>query len=225
MMDNESFYIILPSNTPFPENRTSEFVVKLPNIIDISGGNWTVSLSSIIYPLTFSGFEEQQKITIHFDDDSASPLVIVLPRQLQFFSARQLATILNNEVLKYYYKYTTELKTASDSTAETKVVKKHKRQLSSKQQEVYDQIDALNIQSDIDSIKQSIERTKLQLSDIIYLIDTVDGVLENKLTLFKEGLTAKDETTKTLLDEIIQDKKRFYDLRIKHESKLKKLSN
>ena len=131
---------------------------------------------SIIYPLTFSGFEEQEKITIHFDDDSASPLVIVLPRQLQFFSARQLAAILNNEVLKYYYKNTTELKATSDSTAETKVLKKHKRQLSSKQQEVYDQIDALNIQSDIDSIKQSIERTKLQLSDIIYLIDTVDGV-------------------------------------------------
>ena len=79
--------------------------------------------------------------------------------------------------------------------------------MSSKQQEVYDQIDALNIQSDLDSIKQSIERTKLQLSDIIYLIDTVDGVLENKLTLFKEGLTAKNETTETLLHEIIKIKK------------------
>ena len=212
-MDNESFYIVLPSNTPFPENRTSEFVVKLPNIINLSDGNWTVSLSSIIYPLTFSGFEEQQKITIHFDNDSASPLVVVLPRQLQFFSARQLATVLNNEVLKYYYKYTTELKAAS--SAETKVVKKHKRQLNSKQQEVYNQIDALNVQSDLDSIKQSIERTRLQLSDIIYLIDTVDGVLENKLTLFKEDITAKDETTETLLHEIKQDKQSFYDLKDK----------
>ena len=79
--------------------------------------------------------------------------------------------------------------------------------MKSKQQEVYDQIDVLNIQSDLDSIKQSIERTKLQLSDIIYLIDTVDWVLENKLTLFKENLTAKDETIETLLHEIIQDKK------------------
>ena len=120
---------------------------------------------------------------------------------------------MNNEVLKYYYKYTTELKAAS--SAETKVVKKHKRQLNSKQQEVYNQIDALNVQSDLDSIKQSIERIRLQLSDIIYLIDTVDGVLENKLTLFKEDITAKDETTETLLQEILQDKKRFYDLKDK----------
>ena len=35
----DSFYIVLPSNTLFPGNTTSQFTVKLPNIIDLTDGN------------------------------------------------------------------------------------------------------------------------------------------------------------------------------------------
>jgi len=51
----DTFYTVLPSNTPFHGNTTSDYLVKLPNIIDLSDGNWTVGLSSIVYPQSFTG--------------------------------------------------------------------------------------------------------------------------------------------------------------------------
>ena len=57
----ESFYVVLPSNTIFAGNTTSQYTVKLPNIIDLSDGRWEVALSSITYPLTFSGVEKRKK--------------------------------------------------------------------------------------------------------------------------------------------------------------------
>lgn len=93
----ESFYLVLPSNTPFPGNTTSDYLVKLPNIIDLSDGNWSVALSSIIYPLSFSGIDEEQKIEIHYEDDKVS--TINIPKRLQYSSVKQFENIINESIL------------------------------------------------------------------------------------------------------------------------------
>ena len=53
-----SFYVVLASNTKkdssFTEsNRQGNFLTRLPDILDFSEGEWTVGLSSIIYPVSF----------------------------------------------------------------------------------------------------------------------------------------------------------------------------
>ena len=90
----DSFYIILPSNTPFPGNRTSDYIVKLPNIIDLSDGNWTVALSSIIYPLSFIGSEDDEKILINYKNGKST--TIKIPRRIQYESEKEFEIILNN---------------------------------------------------------------------------------------------------------------------------------
>jgi hypothetical protein len=92
----DSFYIVLASNTPFPGNKTSDYIVKLPNIIDLSDGNWSVALSSIVYPLSFSGIEESQTITITYNDNST--VVIDIPKRLQYSSINQFANVLNDTI-------------------------------------------------------------------------------------------------------------------------------
>jgi hypothetical protein len=92
----DSFYIVLPSNTAFLGNKTSDYIVKLPNIIDLSDGNWSVALSSIVYPLSFSGIEESQTITIIYSDNST--LVIDIPQRLQYSSIKQFTNVLNDTI-------------------------------------------------------------------------------------------------------------------------------
>ena len=54
-----SFYVMLPSNTNIEGNTPSSFTCRLPNVIDLSEGEWTVGLSSIIYPGSFYGDDKQ----------------------------------------------------------------------------------------------------------------------------------------------------------------------
>ena len=96
-MEADSFYIVLPSNTPVPGNRTSDYLVKFPNIIDLSDGNWTVALSSIVYPLSFSGVEEEQRITIHYENKE--PVTILIPKRVQYNSIEELENILNETII------------------------------------------------------------------------------------------------------------------------------
>jgi hypothetical protein len=65
-MDN--FYVVLPSNTPTEGNKTSHYTVRLPETLNLDS-NWTVALSSIIYPISFTslGTQENQFITIKKD--------------------------------------------------------------------------------------------------------------------------------------------------------------
>jgi hypothetical protein len=65
-MDN--FYVVLPSNTPTEGNKTSHYTVRLPEELNLDS-NWTVALSSIIYPISFTslGTQENQFITIKKD--------------------------------------------------------------------------------------------------------------------------------------------------------------
>jgi hypothetical protein len=47
---SNSFYLIVPSNTPgFPDNRTNKFKIHLPKKL-IFDGSWVVGLTGIIYP-------------------------------------------------------------------------------------------------------------------------------------------------------------------------------
>ena len=70
----DSFYLFLPSNTKEqsstikqPENNIpANFTIRYPNVLDLSDGEWTVALSSIIYPISFSGEKEEDYwIEIH----------------------------------------------------------------------------------------------------------------------------------------------------------------
>ena len=94
----DSFYVVLPSNTPYPENKTSDYLVKLPNIIDLSDGNWTVALSSIVYPQSFSSTEEKQIIKIHYDNNSIDEITI--PKDIKIKSIKHLEKIVNESFSK-----------------------------------------------------------------------------------------------------------------------------
>lgn len=48
---SNSFYIIIPSNTPgFPNNKTNKFKIHLPKKLIFDGPGWVVGLTGIIYP-------------------------------------------------------------------------------------------------------------------------------------------------------------------------------
>jgi hypothetical protein len=54
-MSGTHFYLTLPSNASldvFPDNKTTEYRVKLPQPIELDG-NWEVGLYSISYPHTW----------------------------------------------------------------------------------------------------------------------------------------------------------------------------
>jgi hypothetical protein len=98
----DSFYTVLPSNTPFPGNITSDYLVKLPNIIDLSDGNWSVALSSIVYPNSFSGIEEAQTVTIIYNDNTTS--LIDIAQKLQYKSVQQFSKVLNDTIYDSIFK-------------------------------------------------------------------------------------------------------------------------
>ena len=50
---------MLPSSTKGEDNIPSDFTVRLPNVLDLSEGEWTVGMSSIIYPGSFYGDDKQ----------------------------------------------------------------------------------------------------------------------------------------------------------------------
>uniref|UniRef100_A0A914P2I3 Uncharacterized protein n=1 Tax=Meloidogyne incognita TaxID=6306 RepID=A0A914P2I3_MELIC len=64
----DSFYVVLPSNSEDVEgNTTSKFTVRMPDTLELDS-SWTVALSNIIYPFSFSllgDSEEQESITIY----------------------------------------------------------------------------------------------------------------------------------------------------------------
>ena len=54
-MSGTHFYLTLPSNSSlsiFPDNKTTSYRVKLPQVIDLNG-NWEVGLYTISYPNTW----------------------------------------------------------------------------------------------------------------------------------------------------------------------------
>lgn len=107
------FYLLIP---PFPGNTTSEYTVKLPNVIDLSDGNWAVALSSIVFPLTFTGVEEEEKITIYYNDGTSHDTII--PRRIQYNTIKEFEKALNHIIMTSRFEST--LLTAITAAADAK---------------------------------------------------------------------------------------------------------
>ncbi|KAL3078626.1 hypothetical protein niasHT_035109 [Heterodera trifolii] len=66
-----SFFVILPSNTPaFVGNKTNKFKVHLPKKLMFDGAGWMVGLSGIIYPNSWAklGTSDRQYVIVHLHD-------------------------------------------------------------------------------------------------------------------------------------------------------------
>ncbi|KAL3107743.1 hypothetical protein niasHT_012256 [Heterodera trifolii] len=66
-----SFFVILPSNTPgFVGNKTNKFKVHLPKKLVFDGAGWMVGLSGIIYPNSWAklGTSDRQYVIVHLHD-------------------------------------------------------------------------------------------------------------------------------------------------------------
>lgn len=98
----DSFYIILPSNTPYEGNTTSKFTVRLPDTIELDS-NWTVAISSIIYPTSFVklGADQAQWVSIFWKNKQTHRYYIP---SLSFKNITELESSLN----KYFNKYVVE---------------------------------------------------------------------------------------------------------------------
>lgn len=106
----DSFYVYLPSSSPILGNKQSKFVVRLSDTIDLSEGEWTVSLASISYPMSFTGeFDEELWVEIQFYEyvpgtltKTATfkyiPKLIELSKQKIFDSVDDLQDTVNNSI-------------------------------------------------------------------------------------------------------------------------------
>ena len=66
-MESE-FYVTLPSNSSmqyFPDNKTSNFVTKLPRTLQLDG-EWEVGLAEIVYPHTWYNTYVKERILWKF---------------------------------------------------------------------------------------------------------------------------------------------------------------
>jgi hypothetical protein len=94
----DSFYVILPSNTPIEDNITSNFTIRLPNVLDLSEGEWTVALSSIIYPISYhSDVVEEMFITFEYYDEKTPDKKIPIPNNV-FKSVKHLEKTINDSI-------------------------------------------------------------------------------------------------------------------------------
>uniref|UniRef100_A0A914L9M3 Uncharacterized protein n=1 Tax=Meloidogyne incognita TaxID=6306 RepID=A0A914L9M3_MELIC len=103
----DSFYVILPSNTGGVEgNTTSKFTVRMPDTLELDS-SWTVALSNIIYPFSFSLFgdsEEQESITVFRRyGNELYPIRIEIP-DLSFASEEALEESINAVLLDVWKK-------------------------------------------------------------------------------------------------------------------------
>jgi hypothetical protein len=115
----DTFYIVIPSNTPevnnaaMPSNTISNFTVRLPNTVDLSEGEWSVAMSSIIYPVSFQAdsHDELMSITIEYTDPKKNPKkIMTFPKNLSFSSIDHLEKTLNETLLGHTTQKTTVLR-------------------------------------------------------------------------------------------------------------------
>lgn len=101
----DSFYITLPSNDPsYEHNKTSHFTVRLPETLELDN-SWTVSLSSIIYPISFAtlGAEEEQYAIVRFLDWQNEPQSEKIPiPSLNFHTIKEMEQNINALFLQYF---------------------------------------------------------------------------------------------------------------------------
>ncbi|KAL3100287.1 hypothetical protein niasHT_020889 [Heterodera trifolii] len=107
----DDFYIVLPSNVPFPGNTASHFTVRLPHTLELDS-NWSVALSSIIYPHSFPsvGVDEDDFVNIKllnpdYKPDGTGPTTVTLTVKIpniQFHSVEHMQKSLNSIIQSAY---------------------------------------------------------------------------------------------------------------------------
>ncbi|KAL3117791.1 hypothetical protein niasHT_009837 [Heterodera trifolii] len=107
----DDFYIVLPSNVPFPGNTASHFTVRLPHTLELDS-NWSVALSSIIYPHSFPsvGVDEDDFVNIKllnpdYKPDGTGPTTVTLKVKIpsiQFHSVEHMQKSLNSIIQSAY---------------------------------------------------------------------------------------------------------------------------
>nr|CAD2205028.1 unnamed protein product [Meloidogyne enterolobii] len=103
----DSFYVVLPSNSGDVEgNTTSRFTVRMPDTLELDS-SWTVALSNIIYPFSFSllgDSDEQESITIYRRYGKELLSVRIEIPDLSFASEEALEEALNAVLLDAWKK-------------------------------------------------------------------------------------------------------------------------
>jgi hypothetical protein len=100
-MSGTHFYLTLPSNASldvFPDNKTTEYRVKLPQPTDLDG-NWEVGLYSISYPNTWYALRNINADT-HFYCDDGSGFYSTVELDHGFYESVQEFITDINKVLK-----------------------------------------------------------------------------------------------------------------------------
>ena len=93
----DMFHIFLPSNSPVEGNLTGNYTVRLPNTIDLTEGEWSVALSSIIYPVSYlSGEKEEMYIKYDFYDKNIQSKKYNISSDVIFTSIEHLEKVANN---------------------------------------------------------------------------------------------------------------------------------
>uniref|UniRef100_A0A914M8U4 Uncharacterized protein n=1 Tax=Meloidogyne incognita TaxID=6306 RepID=A0A914M8U4_MELIC len=103
----DSFYVVLPSNSGDVEgNTTSRFTVRMPDTLELDS-SWTVALSNIIYPFSFSllgDSDEQESITIYRRYGKELLSIRIEIPDLSFASEEALEEALNAVLLDAWKK-------------------------------------------------------------------------------------------------------------------------
>jgi hypothetical protein len=115
-MSGTHFYLTLPSNASlgvFPDNKTTEYRVKLPQPIALDG-NWEVGLYSIFYPNTWYTLRNINAET-HFYCDDGSGFYSTVDMDYGFYEPVQEFIVDVNKGLKeetgddsMYFTYSTK---------------------------------------------------------------------------------------------------------------------
>lgn len=171
------FYLLIP---PFPGNTTSEYTVKLPNVIDLSDGNWAVALSSIVFPLTFTGVEEEEKITIYYNDGTSHDTII--PRRIQYNTIKEFEKALNHIIMTSRFEST--LLSAITAAADAETADGGKRQ----KREAPDEAQK---KKEIEAMEKSIKN----ITSAFNTIKTLKEEIGNKLKKI-DDVSSKDAKTK-----------------------------
>jgi hypothetical protein len=101
----DTFYVVLPSNTPepntpLPANNTANYTVRLPNTIDLSEGDWSVALSSIIYPVSFqSAPKEEMFLEILYYELNQADKKFKIPENITFTDIAHLEKTINETII------------------------------------------------------------------------------------------------------------------------------
>nr|CAD2175608.1 unnamed protein product [Meloidogyne enterolobii] len=180
----DSFYVILPSNTRGVEgNTTSKFTVRMPDTLELDS-SWTVALSNIIYPFSFSllgDSDEQESITVFRRyGNELLPIRIEIP-DLSFASEEALEESINAVLLDVWKK---EL----DREREEKRLEENKKRIYGEYRK----------RRAVESIKEQYDKHGYfdldadELNKFIKLLSEEDEAISPKLTNLSQGEGGKN---------------------------------